>query len=245
MSNRSNARIRTIGHRLSRRLLLVSVFALSVAGLTGLTGSSAQAAGPPAENVATATARSTATSTTDAAGVTTTKNADGSTLTQQPVNAYGFRDSLTAYTPQWTGDYKTLCTTGGHPGQPSCLTYRVYSRTFHACKGSTGGLVQNCMDGKFIYSAGYAVCLTTCTIIGNSGYRHCQVDGSDSLGYNVSLSACWDDRFMSGTAAKAVETDKVCNQGLPFGVCSSSTWHVNMYYTGTITGPYSGPGSVS
>jgi hypothetical protein len=236
MSNRSKARIRTISRRLSRRLLLVSVLALPVAGLTGLSGPSAQAADRPAGT--------TSTTTTDAAGVTTTHNADGSTLTLQPANAFGFRDSLKAQDPVWTGDYKTLCTTGGHPGQPSCVTYRVYSRAFHACKGSTFGLVQNCMDGKFIYSAGYAVCLTTCTIIGNGGYRQCQVDGSDSIGYNVSLAGCWDDRIMSGSAAKAVESDRICNQGIPIGACSTNTWHVNMYYTGTITGPYSGAGRV-
>jgi hypothetical protein len=125
---------------------------------------------------------------------------------------------------------------------------KVYERSFTACHGEQLGWVVNCMSGSIVYAAGFAACFNGCTVASLRGSQSCETSGSHSNpGMRSDLRACYNRLYSTGpsagNASKAVEVDKVCNDGIPLpAACSTEAWHVNAYSTGNITGPFQGEG---
>lgn len=151
----------------------------------------------------------------------------------------GSCDSLTVATPAFTGVYKRL------PGPGSTYHYvPVYRRSWKACRLYSGGTVFECMSGSIVYAATYAACFNGCTVAELRGGQVCGLD-EVTIGLTADLTACRNHLVLTGSSAGyasvAYNTYKICE---PFHIpgCYSSTWHVNAYGSGTITGPYSGYG---
>lgn len=152
----------------------------------------------------------------------------------------GSCDTLRVGSPSFTGVYKKL----SGPGS----TYHyvpVYRRTWKACRSWTGGSASVCMGGTIVYAANFAACFSGCTVAGQRGSQGCDQD-EIALGMSVTLTECRNHLALTGThayeASVAYNTYRLCPLHLPITSCFGSTWHVNAYSTGTITGPYSGYG---
>ncbi len=173
----------------------------------------------------------------DAAEVTPTK----ATFVASPAvntQAAFFRDSLSVGPIYWTGKWHCFssCTGMGPPA-----VAKIMKRSFHACKGQSGGAVQNCMDGIAYFTYQWATCLTTCTEGGMRGSQICQARGSDTEGFSSDVTSCTQVHFNGIKAVHVVEADHNCF--LSLGWCDSYDWHINIYSGGTVTGPFVGIGA--
>lgn len=128
--------------------------------------------------------------------------------------------------------------------RPNCWTViEVYWRAYTTCKTWASGLVKQCMNGTMVYAPGWTVCGTTCHLGGYYGTHTCDLAASYATGYNYDLSSCSESRVKNLTALVQRDVIKVCT--IPAYYCNFWAFHVNMYYTSSITGPYGGTGAYS